>query len=89
VEVEPDTKSNSLGESHAHPPWLLPIVDFQQPHCRYVDQNIEPYSNARASLVHKLKIHEKDPYVEIKSSSNPMDPMKGFLLPEVWTVTTW
>jgi hypothetical protein len=62
VEVEPDPKFDSLGESHAPPAWLLPILDCQQPHCRYVDQKIEPYSNAWASLVQNLKVHEKVPH---------------------------
>jgi hypothetical protein len=89
VEVKPDPKSNSLGEIHAPPTWMLPIADFQQPHCKYVDHKIEPYRNAWASLVQKMKVHEKDPHAEIESSSNPMYPLQGFLLPEVWIVPTW
>ena len=89
MEVEPDPKSDSLGEFHAPPAWLLPIVDCQQPHCRYVDQKIEPYNNAKASLIHKLKVHEKDPHAEIESSSNPMDPLQGNLLPKAWIVPSW
>jgi hypothetical protein len=89
VEVEPDPKSDSLGVSHTPPAWILPIMDFPQPHCRSADLNIEPYRNAWASLVQKLKVHEKDPHAEIESSSNPMDSLQGFLLPEVWTVPTW
>jgi hypothetical protein len=54
-----------------------------------VDHNIEPYRNAWASLVHNLKVHEKDPHAEIKSSSNPLYPLQGFLLPEVRTMPTW
>jgi hypothetical protein len=50
---------------------------------------IEPYRNAWESLVQKLKIHEKYPHDEINSSSNPMDPLQGFLLPELWIVPTW
>ena len=88
MEVEPDPKSKSLEESHAPLAWLLPIVDFQQPQCRYVDNNIEPYNNAWASLVQKLKVHEKDPHAKIESSSNLMDPLQGCLLPKVWIVPT-
>jgi hypothetical protein len=29
------------------------------------------------------------PHADIESSSNPMDPVQGFLLPEVCIVTTW
>jgi hypothetical protein len=89
VEVEPDPKFDSLGESHSPPTWLLPIVDCQQFHCMYVDKNVEPYSNAWASLVQKMKVHEKDPHAKIDSSSNPMDPLQGGLLPKVWIVPTW
>jgi hypothetical protein len=53
-----------------------------------VDQKIEPYINAWASLVQKLRVHEKDPHVDIESL-NPMDPLQGFLLREVWIVPTW
>jgi hypothetical protein len=42
-----------------------------------------------ASLVEKMKLNEKDPLADIDSSSNPMDPVQGFLRPEVWTVPTW
>jgi hypothetical protein len=60
VEVEPDAKYDSLGVSHTPFAWILTIMDFPQPHCRYVDQNIEPYNNAWASQVlEKLKVHEK------------------------------
>jgi hypothetical protein len=83
VEVEPNAKSDSLEEIHAPPAWLLPIMDFQQLHCRYVDHKIEPNRNAWASLVQKMKVHEKAPHAEIKSSSNPMDSLQGYLLPEV------
>jgi hypothetical protein len=87
--VEPNPKSNSLGESHSPPTWLLPVVDFQQPHCRYVDQKIEPYSNEWESLVQKMKVHEKDIHAKMESSSNPKDPLQGFLLHEVLIVPTW
>jgi hypothetical protein len=83
VEVEPDAKSNSLGVSHAPFAWLLAIMDCPQPHCRDLDQKIEPYSNAWASQVLNLKVHEKAPHVEIESSSNPMDSLQGYLLPKV------
>jgi hypothetical protein len=36
-----------------------------------------------------MKVHEKEPHVEIESSSNPMDSLQGFLLPEVWYVPSW
>jgi hypothetical protein len=68
VEVEPDRKYDYLGVSHTPFAWMLPIMDFPQPHCRYVDQNIEPYRNAWESLVQKMKVHEKDPHAKIKSS---------------------
>jgi len=89
VEVELDPKSNSLGVGHTPPAWFLPIKDFPQPHYRATDQNIEPYINAWESLVQKIKIHEKYPHAEIKSSSNPMDSLQGHLLLEVWIVPTW
>jgi hypothetical protein len=75
VEVEPDEKFDSLGVSHTPFAWFLSIMDFPHPYCRYVDQYIEPYNNAWASQVMKLKIHVKDPHDEIESSSNPMDPL--------------
>jgi hypothetical protein len=83
VEVEPDAKSDSLGVSHTHFAWLLAIMDCPQPHYRDADQKIEPYSNAWASLVQNLEVHEKAPHAEIKSSSNPMDSLQGYLLLEV------
>jgi hypothetical protein len=89
VEVEQDPKYDSLGESHDPLAWLLPIVYYQQPHCRYVDKKIEPYNNAWESLVHNMKVHEKDPHAEIESSLNPMDPLQGCLLHVVWTMPTW
>ena len=36
-----------------------------------------------------MKVHEKAPHVEIKSSSNPMDSLQGHLLPEAWIVPSW
>jgi hypothetical protein len=89
VEVELDSKFDSLGVIHTPSAWILSIMDFSQPHCRSLDQNIEPYNNAWASLVQKLEVHEKDPHVEIECSSNPMDSLQGFLLPEVWYVISW
>jgi hypothetical protein len=89
VEVETDPKSDSLGVNHTPPTWLLPIMDFPQPHYRSVDQNIEPYRNAWESQVENIKIHENASHVEIESSSNPMDPPQDFLLHEVWTIPTW
>jgi hypothetical protein len=89
VEVELESKSNSLGESHAPPAWILALMDFPQPYCKFVDQYIEPYSNAWASQVLKLKIHEKTPHAEIDSSSNPMDSLQHFLFAEVWSVPSW
>ena len=86
MEVELDAKSDSLGVSHTPFAWLFSIMDFQQPHCRDADQKIEPYRNAWASQVMKLKIHEKAPHDEIESSLNPMYSLQGFLLPEVWSV---
>jgi hypothetical protein len=83
VEVEPDAKSDSLGLIHTPFSLLIVIIDFPQPHCRAMDQNIEPYSNAWASQVLKLKVHEKAPHAKIESSSNPMDYLQGYLLPEV------
>jgi hypothetical protein len=83
VEVEPDAKSDSLEESHAPPAWLIAIMDFPQPYCRFADQYVEPYRNAWASQVLKMKVHEKAPHYEIESSLNPMDSLQGFLLPEV------
>jgi hypothetical protein len=64
-------------------------MDFPQPHSRIADQNIEPYRNAWASLVHKLKVHDKVPHAEIESPLNTMDPLQGQLLHEVWIVPTW
>jgi hypothetical protein len=78
--VEPDAKSNSLGEIHAPPAWILAIMNCPQPYCRFVDQHIEPYNNAWASQVLKLEVHEKDHHAEIESSSNPMDSLQGYLL---------
>jgi hypothetical protein len=89
VEVELDPKFDSLGVSHTHPAWLRPIMDFPQPHCRVVDRKIEPYINAWASLVQKLKVHEKAYHAKIESSSKLMDSMQGRLLHEVWIVPTW
>jgi hypothetical protein len=89
VEVEPDPKSDSLGVSHTPLAWLLPIMDFPQPHYISTDQNTESYNNAWESLVRKLKIHEKVPHANIDSSSNPMDSLQGHMLPEVWTMPTW
>jgi hypothetical protein len=74
---------DSLGVSHTSFARLLPIVDFQQPHCRYVDKKIETYNNAWTSLAQKLKVHEKAPHDEIESSLNPMDSLQGYLLPKV------
>jgi hypothetical protein len=89
VKVEPDPKYDSLGVSHTPPAWLLPIMDFPQPHCRSVDRKIEPYSNEWALLVQKLKVHEKAHHAEIESSSNPMDSLRGHLLPKAWVVPSW
>jgi hypothetical protein len=89
MEVEQDEKFDSLGVSHTPSAWLLSIMDFSQPYYRSVDHYIEPYSNAWASQVLKLKVHEKDPHAEIKPSSNPMDSLQGFLLPKVWFVPSW
>jgi hypothetical protein len=89
VEVEPDSKSGSVGVSHTPSAWLLAIMDFLQPYYSSMDQYIEPYSNAWASQVLKLKEHEKAPHVDIDSSSNPMDSMQGCLLPKVWFVPSW
>ena len=68
MEVELDAKSASLGVSHSPFAWLLAIMDFPHPYCRYVDQYIEPYSNVWASQVMKLKVNEKAPHDEIDSS---------------------
>jgi hypothetical protein len=81
VEVEPDAKSNYLGGSHAPLSWLISIMDFPKTYCRFADQYINSYSNAWASQVLKLKIHEKDPHAEIESSPNPMDFLQGCLFP--------
>jgi hypothetical protein len=89
VEVEPYPKYDSLGVIHTPPAQMLPIMDFPKPHCISVDQNIEPYINSWASLVQNLKVHKKDPHVDIESSLNPMDPLQVFLLPKMWTVPTW
>ena len=89
MEVEPDSKSDSLGESHAPPAWLLAIMDFPQPYCSSSDKPIEPYNNAWASQVLKLEVHEKAPHAEIDSSLNPMDFLQGCLLLEVWYVPYW
>jgi hypothetical protein len=89
VDVEPDSKSGSVGVSHTPSAWLLSIMDFLQPYCSFVDQWIEPYSNAWALQVLNLKVHEKAPHVEIESSLNPMDSLQGCLLLEVWFVTSW
>jgi hypothetical protein len=78
VDVEPDSKSGSLGVSHTPFAWLLAIMDFPQPYCSSMDQKIEPYSNAWASQVLKMKVNEKAPHAEIESSSNPMDSLQGF-----------
>ena len=83
MEVELDAKSDSLGESHAQHACLLSIMDFPHPYCRFVDQYIEPYSNAWESKVLKMKVHEKALHAKIKSSSNPVDSLHGCLLPEV------
>jgi hypothetical protein len=40
-------------------------------------------------MVQKINVHEKDTYTKIKSSPNPMHPLQGFLLPDVWTMPTW
>jgi hypothetical protein len=89
VEVEPDAKYDSLGVSHTPFAWLLAIMDFPQPHCRVADHKTKSYSNAWALEVLKLKVHEKAPHVEIKSSSNPMDSLQGYLLPKVLIVPSW
>ena len=36
-----------------------------------------------------MKVREKAPHAEIESSSNPMDSLQGFLLPEVWSMPSW
>jgi hypothetical protein len=87
--VEPDSKSGSVGVSHTPSAWLLAIMDFPQPYCSSMDQYIEPYINAWASQVLKLKLHEKAPHAEIESSSNLMNSLQGCLLPEVWFVPSW
>jgi hypothetical protein len=81
--------SDSLGVSHTPHAWILSITDFPQPYYRSMDLKIEPYSNAWASQVQKMKLHERAPHDEIESSSNPMDSLQGFLLPEVWVMPTW
>jgi hypothetical protein len=53
-----------------------------------MNQKVEPYRNAWESLVQKLKLHEKDPHVEIESSSNKMDSLQGRMFPEVWIIPT-
>jgi hypothetical protein len=87
--VEPDSKSSSVGVSHTPSVWILAIMDFPQPYCSSVDHYIEPYSNAWALQVLKLKVHEKAPHVEIEASSNSMDSLQGCLLLEVWFVPSW
>jgi hypothetical protein len=67
VEVEPDPKSYSLGVIHTPHACMLSIMDYPQLHYRYVDQNIEAYNNAWASLVQNMKVHDKDPHDEIDS----------------------
>jgi hypothetical protein len=89
VEVVPYPKSNSLGVSHTPSTLLLSIMDFPQHHYRVADKNIESYNNAWESKVQKIKVHEKDPRVEIESSLNSMDSLQGFLLLEVWSVPSW
>jgi hypothetical protein len=89
VEVEPDAKSNSLGVSHTPSAWMLSIMDCPQNYCSSADQWIEPYSNAWASQVLNLKVHEKAPHAKIESSSNPMYSLQGFLLAEVWYMPSW
>jgi hypothetical protein len=83
VEVEPDPKSDSLRVSHTPSTWMLATMDCPRPHCRVVDQNIEPYSNAWASQVLKMKVHEKAHHAKTKSSSNPMDSLQGNMFLEV------
>jgi hypothetical protein len=87
--VELDSKFGSVGVSHTPSAWFLSIMDFPQPNCSYADQWIEPYRNAWASHIIKMKVHEKAPYAQIKSSSNPVDSLQGFLLHEVWYVPSW
>jgi hypothetical protein len=89
VEVELDSKFGFVGVSHTPFAWILSIMDFPQPYCSFLDQYIDPYSNAWASQVLKLKIHEKDPHAKIESSSNPMDSLQDFLLPKVCYVPSW
>jgi hypothetical protein len=86
VEVEPDSKSGSVGVSHTPFAWILSIMDFPQPYCVFVDRYIKPYRNAWASQVLKLKVHEKAPHDEIDSSSNPMHSLQGCMVPKVWSV---
>ena len=38
VDVEPNSKSGSVGVSHTPFVWLLSIIDFPQPYCSFVDQ---------------------------------------------------
>ena len=89
MEVEPNDKSDSLGVSHTPFSWMLAIMDCPKPHCRATDKKIEPYRNAWESQVLKIKVHEKAPCDKIESSSNPMNSLQGFLLPEVWYVPSW